>query len=139
MVFGEAGAVAGATTRTPDALPAEWRAVAQYLRVVGDAEGSARGLEFAAQMLECALAAQTDTFLTISEAAALVGRHPDTVGAAVRGSEIPNYGRRGAPRVRTGDVTRRFPPRRVAAVPRGTYDPGADARALLASRRGGHK
>ena len=80
--------------------------------------------------------AQDDELLTLREAAAISGYTEDHLGRLIRDGTIPNTGRRGAPRIRRGDLPRR-PGRRVALAVPGAYDPDTDARKLVARRKGG--
>jgi len=69
--------------------------------------------------------------LTIEEAAALLGRHPETIRRAVRKGALPD-GRskpRGHHHIRRGDLER------LAGAPAGPYDPIADAQDIAKLRR----
>lgn len=128
-----------ASVPPPSALPNLWRSLAAFLSADLGAEAQARVLELAAQSLDRSLAAQDDVLLTLTDAGTLVGRHPDTIGDAVRDGRLTDFGRKNAPRVRAADVQRVFPPKRVAARRAGTYDVAADARFVSGVRRGGSK
>ncbi|MFL5516646.1 MAG: hypothetical protein ACJ8DJ_10845, partial [Gemmatimonadales bacterium] len=54
----------------------------------------------------------------------------DHLARLIREGRLPNAGRHGSPRVRAADLPLR-PRKDVAADPGRTYDPVADARALL--------
>ena len=114
---------------TPQDLPAAWRARAADLRRYG-ADGPARALEAAATELDAALREHADEVLTLAEAARESGYSTRRLRELLADGTIPQAGRRGAPRIRRGDLPRR--PRRKAAT---SYDPAADAAALL--RRAG--
>jgi excisionase family DNA binding protein len=71
-----------------------------------------------------------DTEITVEEAAALLGRHPETIRRAVRNGSLPD-GRakaRGNIRIRRGALEN------LAATKRGTYDPIADAQDIAQRR-----
>lgn len=71
-----------------------------------------------------------DTEVTVEEAAALLGRHPETIRRAVRNGTLPD-GRtkaRGNIRIRRGALDK------LAAPRRGTYDPIADAQDIAQRR-----
>ena len=71
-----------------------------------------------------------DTEITVEEAAALLGRHPETIRRAVRNGSLPD-GRakaRGNIRIRRGALEK------LAATKRGTYDPIADAQDIAQRR-----
>lgn len=71
-----------------------------------------------------------DTEVTVEEAAALLGRHPETIRRAVRNGSLPD-GRakaRGNIRIRRGALEK------LAAPRRGTYDPIADAQDIAQRR-----
>ena len=118
-------------------LAATWRTRAAELRRIADAEGAARALESAAADLDATLAAESDRLLTIREAAALSGRAPETLRKAIRQGRIPNAGRAGRPRVRSGDLGA-VPARQTGRdrSARGKFDARADAQAILEVRRG---
>lgn len=114
-------------------LPGQWRDFAAQLRAVA-AEGQARALEQAAQQLETALTAEQNEVLTLAEAAVRSGLSQDHLRRLVAQGAIPQAGRKGAPRIRTGDLPRK--PRAAAGQgSAGGYDLDADARALLGKLR----
>jgi hypothetical protein len=118
-------------------LPTSWRALAGDVRRWAAAEGAATAYERAADELESALHAEGDKLVTVAEAAALSGRHPDTIGGAIRDGRLTNHGVKHRPRVRRAELTRVFPPSAIAGDDRSSYDAVADARFLLGTRRGG--
>ncbi len=72
-----------------------------------------------------------DGEITIEEAAALTGKHPETIRRAVRKGALPD-GRanpRGRHHIRRGDLDR------LAAPQREAYDPNADAQDIARRRR----
>ncbi|HMV31206.1 MAG TPA: helix-turn-helix domain-containing protein [Gemmatimonadales bacterium] len=83
------------------------------------------------QKLVAAAQAYLDGQLTVEEAAAILGRHPETVRRAVRTGALPD-GRtkaRGRHRIRRGDLDA------LAAPDPGRYDPNADAQDIARRRR----
>jgi hypothetical protein len=72
--------------------------------------------------------------LRIGEAARRCGLSVDHIGRLVRNGEVPNAGRKHAPRVRICDLPRRRRIRAIVASADIGYDPVADARSLLESR-----
>ena len=90
-------------TLSPGDLPAQWRDRAQFLSNYGD-PNSARLWQIAAAELEQALRALGEESLTLVEAAQLCGYTPEHLGSLVRKGEIPNLGRKNAPRIRRSDL-----------------------------------
>jgi hypothetical protein len=81
--------------------------------------------------LEEATTDHHDVVLNLTDAAAECGYHAESLGRMVRNGEIPNYGRKGAPRVKRGDLPKRLHRRpRFVAVGGGSYDAVADAQSL---------
>jgi len=83
------------------------------------------------QKLVTAAQAYLDGQLTVEEAAAVLGRHPETIRRAVRKGALPD-GRtnaRGRHRIRRGDLEA------LAAPNSRTYDPNADAQDIARRRR----
>lgn len=83
-------------------LSAAWRDEAATLRRRG-AEGQADTLESAAEDLEDRLREWSLELLSLEDAAQEIGCKYDTLQRKV-GSEIPNAGRKGSPRVRRCDL-----------------------------------
>jgi len=96
-------------------------------------DARARALEWAAALVEHALAMRADERLTLDEASLRSGYSADHLARLIRAGRLANAGRRGAPRVRAGDLPVRTP-RAVVADRPSAYDPIADARAI-GSRR----
>jgi hypothetical protein len=134
-------ALARRTVSTPtlllSQLPTEWRARAVELRRWAAAEGAASALECAANELEECLAQEADQLLNVAQAAAQTGRHRDTIGTAIRTGRLTNRGEKHRPLVRRAELVRAFPPSSVAGDAKPSYDPLADARSILGTRRGG--
>src|SRR5690348_14137830 len=128
------------TTRAGDsdpirALVTHWNSVATQLRYRGAADGVARAYELCAQELEALLGQRDSRLLSISEAAALTGRHRDTIGKAVASGSLTNYGAKHRPRVRYSEVIALFPERSVDPTSNRSYDGSVDARVFLGTRR----
>lgn len=118
------------TTPRPRALPAQWRELGEQLASVGAIADPKKLLELCAQQLEQGLAAAENEILTLAQAAEESGMHPDTLRHLIDDGKIPQAGRKGAPRIRRGDLPRK--PGKTAAS---AYDPHADAMRLLGDRR----
>ena len=118
------------------ALVPQWSAVAKQLRYRGAEEGLARAYEVCAHELELALASRDNRLLSISEAAALTGRHRDTIGKAVAKGSLTNHGGGNRPRLLYAEVVALFPQQSVARADGISYDGSVDARAFLGARRG---
>lgn len=83
------------------------------------------------QKLIAAAQQYLDGQITVEEAAAILGRHPETIRRAVRKGDLPD-GRtkaRGRHRIRRGDLEA------LAAPIPGRYDPNADAQDIARRRR----
>jgi len=59
--------------------------------------------------LESALAAQPDETLSLVEAARVSGFTADHLGHLIKTEKIPNYGRKGAPRIKRSDLPLKQP------------------------------
>ncbi len=87
----------------PGDLPALWRQRADYLHQFGD-PNSARIWRTAAVELERALEAFGAETLTVTDAAQLTSYSPDYIRKQIATGDLPNAGRKHAPRVRRGDL-----------------------------------
>lgn len=114
-----------------DLAPA-WRLLAETLRLNG-ADQAARATEARADELEAALRVEGDATMTLAQAAVASGYSADHLGREVREGRLRNVGRKGAPRIRRKDLPRKAT-RALAPFASRIYDPGADARSLLAGR-----
>jgi len=108
-----------------ESLASHWRARAEELRSLA-AEGQARAFERAAQDLADALAREREATLTLEQAAQESGYSADHLRHLVAEGTVPNAGRRGAPRVRRGDL-----PTRPGKTRNSPYNPDTDALQLL--------
>ena len=109
---------------TPVELAARWRQDAEVCARYGDERG-AGVLHRVADELDAALRATGDEALTLEAAAMESGYSRDRLRHMVADGEIPNAGRRGAPRIRRGDLPRKKSSRGDA------FDPAAAARSVL--------
>ena len=87
----------------PGDLPALWRQRADFLHEYGD-PNSARLWMLAAVELERALEAFGAEKLTLAEAANVSGYSASYIGKLVASGDLPNAGRKNAPRVRRADL-----------------------------------
>jgi len=111
-------------------LANEWRERARDLRRWGAPEGVAVAWEAAATELVAALREVADELLTMKQAAEASGYSERRLREFLAEGTIPNAGRKGAPRIRRGDL-----PRRAGQTDSTGYDPAADARRLLRASR----
>lgn len=114
---------------TPSALAASWRQDADVLDRNG-AEQLARVCRTHADELEAALRSVADDALDLATASRESGYSPDRLRHLVADGALPNAGRKGAPRIRRGDLPVK---RRVTGGP---FDAAATAHDLLST--GGH-
>lgn len=108
---------------------ADIRAKAKELREAFGAEPQARSLEWAAARIEQALRDESDQLLTLPQAAAISGFHPDSLARMVRDGQIPDLRptkSKAMIRIRRGDLP---------IKPARPHTPDADVREL-ASRLG---
>lgn len=103
-------------------LATAWRALAEQLRPYAPPAAEAWGR--AADELEAALRASADEELTLAEAARESGFADRTLREKLAKGEIPNVGRKHAPRIRRGDLPRR------ARANSGGFDAAAEARLI---------
>lgn len=111
------------------------RRTATDLRQSFGDDARARALEWAVAQVEAAIRAEAGEVLSLRDASTRSGYSVDHLARLVRSGKIANHGRRGAPRIRAGDLPIRATRRVVPPDPSG-YDPVADAR-TLSSRQGG--
>lgn len=116
-------------------LADRWRADAAVLRRYG-ATPEAEQLEARADELEAAERDAGAEMLTLGQAAEESGYSKRRIRELVAEGAVPNAGRKGAPRVRRGDLPRR--PKRSAAAG-DDYDPEADARDVALRIEGGRR
>lgn len=101
-----------------------WLDEAAFLRRHGAVEAAAT-TELNARQLEEAIRSAEDETLTLSEAAAASGYAKRTLREKVAKGEIPNAGRKHAPRVRRGDL-----PKRASLANGSDFDAQAHARRI---------
>ncbi len=105
-----------------------WAIEAASLERWGDDRG-ATILRQCATELNAAARAHDDEEFTITAASAASGYSCDHLRALVASGEIPNAGRKGAPRIRRADLPRK------AKVTSNGFDAGAEARSILGAGR----
>jgi hypothetical protein len=110
------------------ALAARWREEAGLLRGYGASQAAAATELHAREVVEAVKQAENEE-LTLEEAAAASGYARRTIRQKVSEGEIPNVGRRNAPRVRRGDL-----PMRVKAKKVDSFDASAEARSILGGK-----
>jgi hypothetical protein len=88
---------------TPHDLAARWRADAETHEQYG-ATQLAHVCRMHADALDAALRSEADDVLDLTTAAQLSGYSPDRLRHKVASGELPNAGKRGAPRIRRGDL-----------------------------------
>lgn len=109
---------------TPGDLPNAWRSRAEELRPYAPA--AAEAFLRAAAELEAALREAADAALTLTEASRESGYSARRLRELVAEGQVPNAGRKHAPRIRRADL-----PRKAKKTNGGDYDAWADAAALL--------
>ncbi len=107
-------------------LAKRWLARADQLAPYADPAAAA--FRAAAAELETELRAAADEILTLEQASRESGFAPDSLRHQVSDGRIPNAGRRGAPRIRRGDLPRK-------AAPATSYDATSDALSLVSRRK----
>ena len=105
-------------------LASRWKEEADLLRGYG-AEEAATATEKHAREVIGAVKRAEDEALTLTEAAAESGFSKRRLRELVSLGEIPNMGRKGAPRIRRADLPRK------AKVASNGFDPGAEARFIV--------
>lgn len=111
-------------------LAAAWRAEADHLDRFAPAAATA--FRDAAQQLEQSLRDSAGEVLTLQEASLRSGLSVDRLRHKVAAGEIPNAGRKHAPRVRSADL-----PLKASKPGLSAYDPDTDARRLSGRGRAG--
>ena len=96
------------TENPPGELPGVWRERAALLKEYGD-PNCARLWALAATELDAALQVLDEDTLSLVQAARESGYSVDHLGSLVRRGEIPNAGRRNAPRIRPADLPIKSP------------------------------
>lgn len=110
-------------------LASRWRTEAETLDRYGDGRG-ATVARLHADELEQAAADLAAEALTLSEAAAESGYSERRLRELLTSGEIPQAGKKGAPRIRRGDL-----PRKPGSATPSDYDVEADAHDLLSRMR----
>ena len=99
---------------TLEQLPAAWRQRADLLRPY--AEASAKAYEEAARELEEVLSDRESELLNLRAAAKASGYSANYLGELLREGRLHNYGRRGAPKLRRGDLPLKRPPAQPSGI-----------------------
>jgi hypothetical protein len=120
-------------TSRPDAeaLVAAWRDRAASLRRY--APEAANAYEDAAGELEGVLRSTGAELLTLEAAARECGYSADYLGRLVKRGQLANHGRRGAPKVRRGDLP--WKPGKLARIPGATNMEALTREAIASTRR----
>ena len=87
----------------PQELPAVWRSTAEQLRAHA-AHGAAKAYERAAEQLESSAMAANEQLLSLKDAAHECGFSTRTLRRWIETGQLPNIGRRNAPKIRRGDL-----------------------------------
>jgi hypothetical protein len=114
-----------AMTDTIAALAARWREDAELLEAYGDERGAAACRLHAGQ-LEAAVREAADAPLTLAEAAQESGYSAERLRHMLSAGDLPQAGRKGAPRVRRADL-----PRKKLRADGAAFDAAAVARRLI--------
>jgi len=122
---------------TPEAFIDQWTHRLNEYRAVAAQVNGEKICERVLADFNALREAEAHTVLTLAEAAIRSGYSEEHLGRLVRDGKIPNSGRRGAPRIRVGDLPLR-PATKVAGPRSAAYDPVTDARTLLNRRKGGN-
>ena len=102
-----------------------WIKDAKFLREHGASEAATTSEKHAREVVEAVKQAE-DEELTLDEAAAASGYARRTLREKVSSGEIPNAGRKNAPRIRRGDL-----PKRVGSRSADAFDASAAAQTIL--------
>ena len=106
-------------------LAAGWVKDAKFLRGYGASEAAATAELHAQQVIDAVKRAE-DEELTLKEAAAESNYATRTLREKVAAGEIPNVGRKNAPRIRRGDL-----PMRTKPKGRSDFDASSEVRSIL--------
>ncbi|HVX40448.1 MAG TPA: hypothetical protein VHB25_12825 [Gemmatimonadaceae bacterium] len=106
----------------------------EFARLAAHVDGARIVDEFVAD-LQTLEHDEADKLLSLSQASQLSGYTSEHIARLVRQGSVINYGRKGKPLVRRGDLPQK-PKRALASDNASPYDAAADARSLL-SRQGG--
>jgi hypothetical protein len=109
-------------------LLAHWRSTANTIRPYN--AGAAHAYEQAARELEESMRAMEGETLTLARASRESGYSADHLRHLVASSQLPNAGRKGAPRIARKDL-----PKRASKRAGASYDAVADALALVSLTR----
>ncbi len=105
-------------------LAAGWRKDADLLRNHGAVEAAVTSEKHAREVIEAVKRAEGE-HLTLAESATASGYSKRRLSELIADETIPNVGRKGAPRIRRGDLPRK------AKAPSNGFDAGAEARTIM--------
>jgi hypothetical protein len=114
---------------TFDELLATWHDRAELLAPY--AAPAAEALRVCKAELEAVMRDQADEALSLADAARESGYSTDSLRHLVASGQIPNAGKRGAPRIRRADLPKRTRKRGNDETPASTYNPTADALSIV--------
>jgi hypothetical protein len=127
-IVGPAVPTALAPSNRLETLASKWDTDAQRLAQYG-AHLQADLLRQCSKELFEAMKADSEVLLTLALAAQMCGYSADHLGRLVAKRKLKNYGRKGSPKVRLGDLPRK--PRNVVGAASGGYSANTDARSIL--------
>ena len=107
-------------------LAAGWVEDAKVLREHGASEAATTSEKHAREVVEAVKLAE-DEVLTLAEAAAESGYARRTIRQKIQMGQIPNIGKKNAPRIRRGDL-----PKRAGSVKKAdSFDASSEAQSIL--------
>jgi hypothetical protein len=118
--------------RLTNGLAFQWEKDAQLLAQYGSPQ-QADVLRHCSQKLFEVIKSEKEVLLTLTLASQVSGYSADHLGRMVGDGKLTNYGRKGSPKLRLGDLPKK--PRAVVADMSAKYDADTDARSLLARGR----
>jgi hypothetical protein len=118
--------------RLTNELASQWEKDAHLLAQYGSPQ-QAEVLRHCSRKLFELIKSEKDVLLTLTLASQLSGYSADHLGRMVGDGKLTNYGRKGSPKLRLGDLPKK--PRAVVAANSGGYTPNADARSIVSRGR----
>ena len=118
--------------RLTNELASQWENDAQLMAQYGSPQ-QADVLRHCSRKLFEVIKSEKDVLLTLTLASQVSGYSADHLGRMVGEGRLTNYGRKGSPKLRLGDLPKK--PRAVVAANSGGYTPNADARSILSRGR----
>ncbi len=117
-----------------DEFRAHWLSRAEDFRRLNAMVEGARLVVEMIDGLTAATLGEGDEALSLRSAARLSGYSVDHLARCVRTGKIPNAGGKNRPRIRRADLPRK-PKKSLESGTHSAYDPDADARSLVSTRR----